>query len=280
MTKKIIAIALLGVLVSAPSSAAAATYYQSAAYYNMSDTEKLAFLYGMIAQLQALLELTERYENGGGTVVGEPRPGNNRADIEVTTLSAIDVEDNEATLRARIDLDGEDEAEVWFEYGTDDDDLDDDSRVLRVTDRRGDIVTVEITIDDLDEDERYYFRAIAEDENGDRDRGSVRYFTTDDNATSRSNDDYRLTVSDSRISEGERVEIEWEIPSDERGTKNWIGLYEVGDNNRDYIDWKYLANDDEGVVSFRIQDEGEYEFRLFLDDSYNDEITIGEVEVD
>jgi len=258
----------------------------NAAFNAMNNQEKIAFLYGMIAQLQVILELRMQAENAA-----DSSDADNRSDLEVDTKSATDIEEDEATLRAEVDLDGEDEALVWFEYGDDDDDLDDRTTKRSVDEDDGDVIEFDEIIDDLDEGERYYFRAVAEDEDGDRSYGTVRNFRTDgeddsddedddSDSTSASSGDFELTVSDTLIEAGDEVEVDWEIPSNDEGVRNWIGLYEVGSSNSGFESWEYIDDDSSGTVAFTIDNEGEYEFRLFLDDSYDDEVTSAEVEVE
>lgn len=99
------------------------------------------------------------------------------------------------------------------------------------------------------------------------------------NSNSRYNDDFELSIDDTRVRVGEEVDIDWEIPSRDTGSRNWIGLYERGDSNRDYIDRERLDDDNDGTEHFVIRKRGTYEFRLFLDDSYDDEITSARIEV-
>lgn len=279
---KTIALSLVCVTVFALPSTAAASYHSSVStdFNGMTTEQKVAYLYGMITQLQLMLQIQQGIEDDDR--IGVVRPGGriDRSDVDVDTLSATDIEDDEAELRARIDLNREDEALVWFEYGEDDDDLDERTFKRRVTDSRGDIQTVSITVDDLDEDERYYYRAVVEDEDRDRSYGSVRSFTTDDDRYfSSRNSNFSLGVDDRSIEAGDEVEVDWEVPSRDVGSRNWIGLYEIGDDNDEYVKWSYIANDDEGTKEFQIYDEGTYEFRLFLDNSYDDEITSSSVVV-
>ena len=102
---------------------------------------------------------------------------NNNDDLEVTTLSATDIDEDSAELRCDVDT-GDEDADVWFEWGEDDDDLDEDTSKTSVGDNRSN-VRVTRTISNLDEDERYYFRCVAEDDDGNEDEGSIRSFTTD-----------------------------------------------------------------------------------------------------
>lgn len=99
-------------------------------------------------------------------------------DVNITTKSAVDIEEEEATLRAYLNSIDND-VTIWFEYGEDRDNLDEEtSEVDYDEDDEGEYI--EVTIDDLDEDTRYYFRVVAEDEDGDNSYGSVFSFRTDD----------------------------------------------------------------------------------------------------
>lgn len=106
--------------------------------------------------------------------------------LSITTLSATDIEEDEATLRGRISLNREDEAEVYFEYGDSRYDLDEETSHKTIDDNDK-TYTFSSTIDDLDEDTLYYFRAVAEDEDGDEHYGAVFSFRTDDDNSN--NDD-------------------------------------------------------------------------------------------
>ena len=230
------ALFLVCLLIGAPLTSQAQSF-SNLTYDRMTVNEKIAFLYGMVAQLELIIEMRLRAEDDNRDV-GWSRS----ADIE--TLSATDIEDDEAVLRADVELGSNDRVRVWFSYGETRSDLDERSSYRTVRDSRGSDQRVEILIDDLDEDERYYYQAVVEDEDDDREYGRIRDFTTDDERSS--SGDYELSVDDRTIDPGDRVEVEWEIPRSDRGSQNWIGLYEVGDSNRDFVSWEYIDNDDEG----------------------------------
>ena len=120
----------------------------------------------------------------------------------VVTGTATDIEADRATLRATAYLDDADDADVWFEYGTKVNDLDDTSSKVTIDD---DEKTVERTITDLDEDTRYYYRAVMEDEEGDEYYGTVRSFWTVDADTS--DDEPTLITRSAQNIEDDRAEL-------------------------------------------------------------------------
>ncbi len=137
-----------------------------------NDTEYLK------AYLHQLIMILASYQQGGYST------SDSDADVDARTLTATEVDEYSATLRAEVDMHNEDEAELYFEYGrssgnlslkTSREDLDD-------TDD-GD--TIEMDVSGLSEDTRYYYRAVAVDEDGDKDYGVVYNFITDGD----SNDD-------------------------------------------------------------------------------------------
>ena len=275
MSKQVIVAALLVGFVVTPISAGAATYTTNAAVYNgMSVQEKIAYLYGMIAQLQWLLQQKLDLEGSGSS-------SSNNADVDVDTLSATNINKYDAELRMQIDLNGEDEAVTWFEYGQSSSRLNERTSKTRVTDSRGDVRTISDDIDNLDSGEKYYFRAVVEDENGDRSYGSTRSFTTDGSSSgSSSSGDFALDVDDTSISAGDDIEVTWQVEDGEEGSQNWIGLYKTGANNNTYVKWVYVDNDTDGTEYFTIDTAGTYEFRLFLDNNYTDVATSPRVTVD
>ena len=96
---------------------------------------------------------------------------------DVTTLSATDIDTDDARLQGEVDPNG-DSTDAWFEWGTSSFDLDeetDDQSVGSGTSVR----SFSFCLDDLEADETYFFRAVAENDLGD-DLGSIRSFTTDE----------------------------------------------------------------------------------------------------
>lgn len=163
-----IALMLVVGVVATPNTANAATYYQ----YNgrIISADELRII--LINQIQILLAQLDRIENNNSN--NGQSYGN--SDVDVETLSAKSVENDRAQLMGEVDLNDEDEARVWFEYGT--------SRSLGRS-------TGQATIDDNDPTRfmyslrglssfrTYYYRAMAEDERGRDTAGEIRTFRTD-----------------------------------------------------------------------------------------------------
>lgn len=140
-------------------------------YYNNNLNNGLdnyiAYLLELIKQLEALRADGYYNRNDGG--------------FDITTRTAVDVDETEATLRGRMDFGDEDELTVWFEYGSARTNLNQDSTKETYDD--SDNENFEIDIADLDDNRRYYFRAVAEDEDGDKKYGMILSFSTDSDSS-------------------------------------------------------------------------------------------------
>jgi len=163
LTKNVLLVAIFTILVFSPMTGEAATSVSTVPFDTLSISEKITYLSALVAQVQTDLNRANyndyyRYNNFNNNSYNvndyrynysfnnEPyrynnndyrysysdvvvMPGNrtsnsNSNDVDVETTSATNIEDDEADLRGRLDLEGERSAEVWFEYGEDDDDLD------------------------------------------------------------------------------------------------------------------------------------------------------------
>lgn len=233
----------------------------------------IAYLYGQITQLQILLAKQIAAERNGTSNLHTANNATSRSVVKVVSLSAQNITDESVTLRGEVDLKGEGEVYVWFEY-VDENDIERKSTAKRVTDDRGDKQIFTTSLNNLKDNERYYFRAATEDENGNRSYGERGSFTTESgsNYNDNTNDGFELVVVDRTIEVGDNVQVKWELPTEDVHSQNWIGIYEIGSNNKDFLVWKYVTTDD-GAVSLRVNKSGSFEARLFLKNSYNLEAT-------
>jgi hypothetical protein len=183
--KAFVAVTVAGMLMVASAPfASAQTYYYYPTYQNNKEAQiqmLMKQVQALVAQLQALQGYS--YNSNQGNHYGQYNQGsyyNNyysgSYDIEVSTEDADIDSDDSATLSGEVELDGASYATVWFEYGQDGD-LDEESDTERVSRNQ----SFEIQVDDVDTDDSYYFRAVAEAPNGERSYGTIRSFGYDNN---------------------------------------------------------------------------------------------------
>ena len=108
-------------------------------------------------------------------VVGEDTPDDDGDKPEVTTLSATDINSDDARLRGEVDPNGLD-TEVWFEWGEGFFSLSNDTSHEDVGDGNS-VDSFDAIIDNLDENDTYYFRAVARNSEG-TDYGATKSFRT------------------------------------------------------------------------------------------------------
>lgn len=188
------------------------SWYGQPTTSNMTNAEMVAYLKQLIAQLQAQIanQSTYYYGNTGyygnnyGYVVGKPHSGSSNNDDdepEVETDRATAIENDEAELEGNVDMMDFEDGEVFFVYGTEEDqveDVEDDYDTYKDIDENGDDlqkVMVDSSFDDeddfnervtgLEEDMDYYFQICVGFEDEDNDDviicGGVEEFTTDEN---------------------------------------------------------------------------------------------------
>lgn len=275
------AVIIISTSTSAVFASAPTTYYQP-----RTIEEFISYLYGMIYQLQAQLDAqggTSRPINNlppsrpttGGTAVSYA--------LSVRTLPVTSVNRFDARLRGEVDLNRSDYSYVWFEYG-------ETTRVnqrtgrVRVTDSQGDIRAFSERVTDLDRDEKYYYRAVAENARGQLFYGDLRSFSTDyDNRYDDGNYDNNngsdtgnvttgnasLRLSQSRINRGELVSVSWTMDTNLTSDSNWVGIYPRSAADATPQAYKYISNDRTGTITFTPSQTGIYEFRLFKNDRFN-----------
>ncbi|MCA9355710.1 hypothetical protein KC865_04190 [Candidatus Kaiserbacteria bacterium] len=275
--KNITVVFFLFTLLVFPSSAKATSYQTE--YRPQTVEEMIVYLYGMIAQLQAIID--SRSSGDSYEEIGVVRKSSSK-NIDVDTLNPKNVRDDEADLRGRVDLEDERYANVWFEYGDNKYDLEESTSKRKLYDRDGEVRTFAVNIDDLEEGEKYYYQAVGSDTDGKKSYGSIVSFTTDGSRSRNtgSNNGYELRISDTAIDRGDKITVDWKVPAGDESPSNWIGLYKKSDKDEEYRQYRYIANDTNGTVKFTVSERGEYEFRLFLNNTYDDEVKSKRFDVD
>ncbi len=160
---------LLFVMV-APQGVQASTYVTSTA-----NQQQIAYLYSIVAQLQAQLNALL----AAGVVTSY---------VGVQT-DGVDSNDDSVELSGRVTFKRDGDARVWFEYGL--------TNTLSYSTQSADIdngdqnetTSFSMIVPDLDTNRSYYYRAVAEGEDGRYAEGSIRSFTYTGNSSSNSSND-------------------------------------------------------------------------------------------
>ena len=249
-------------------------------YYYAPQDQQVAYLYAIIAQLQVQLAVLQANRPGSYPYTNAGYASTR--DISRVLTGGVEVRDNDSAW-----FDGEvifarsAEARVWFEYGTNTN-LSYSTASITVDGDARETQEFELEATNLDDNNLYYYRLVVEDEDGKYVEGVIKSFrfdgrNNDDNDNDNDNDnDWSLEVDDDTYETGDNVRVKYEVEDEDNN--NWIGLYEVGDNDNSYITRTYV-DDEEGTITFRINTEGEYEFRLFDEDG-DEQATSDEFEVE
>lgn len=186
-------------------------------YTTNDQAELVAYLQKVVANLEAQVEARKRgdysntvsyhiFVNGSSVTGGETTGSSNVSDsgygttnpdlkkrgsydIELSTLSANNIKNDEVTLRTNIDLDGAPKAVGYFEYGTSRSNLKYKTKTLNIINTGDDTRSFKITIDNLDDDKTYFFRSVAYGPDGYKQYGKILSFTTDDDSQSNNGDE-------------------------------------------------------------------------------------------
>lgn len=238
------------------SSVLAATTYTPS-----NDREYIAYLQGVLDALRSQL---------AANASGSTKVENDTPELQ-----------SEVALSATYEIGSQSYVYAWFEYGVGG--LTKKTTRTKVEKDRGEReVTHRRVLSNLQANSLYSYRAVFETRSGDRTYGAVGSFSTNGTVATTGGFSSGSTVSNSRGSlsldkttfePGEVIEVEWTIPRSKEDTANWIGLYKTSASNQNYLNWSYLDNDDEGTVTFYAPAEGNYELRLFYNNSYDDELT-------
>ena len=145
------------------------------------------YLFSRLAELQAqlvvLLKLKSKIDEGYQLVSSsktDTRVQPNPHFMQVSTMSPLSVGRSTAKLFAEVDKGSAEKAEVWFQYGTGES-LNKNTKSTRVISTRK--VSYKEEAQNLKSDTKYSYRVVIEDEDGYRQYGQVRTFTTPSSAT-------------------------------------------------------------------------------------------------
>jgi len=241
--------ALLFFTASLPTSFAQSYYYPTyttyPTYSSTADQQALlSQLYALLAQLQAMQGYTTPYY-GAPTyttpVYSTPTYtyttySNTNYDVTVQTED-IDARTNDSVfVTGRANLNSVSYAYVWFEYG-------ENGHITEKTDRvkiAGDI-SFSATIDNLDDKQQYYVRAVAEDAAGSRSYGSLRGFEIHGSSNNNNSDDEIPDVTTSNATNINSYQAELRGSIAMNGFDNGIAFFVYGEDEDEV---ESVENDD------------------------------------
>jgi hypothetical protein len=169
---------------------------------------------------------------------------------------------------------------AWFQYGTGD--LNKSTTRTKVTKNRSDDEFAhQATLKNLAEG-TYSYRAVFETRDGKKHYGNVNTFSIGESNSANpitgggtvvNNSRGSLALSLTTTKVGEYVTVDWSVPERKAVSSNWIGMYTRSADNDEYTAWRSLSDDTSGTTKFFMKESGTYEFRLFYNNSYDDEVT-------
>lgn len=265
-------------------SVAAVPTMAHAQTYEQTRQQLIAEIYRLLAELARVEGQTVFYYQPGyryGYVPTTSYPparvlgaSSGSAQVRVETLSAIDVDWDEASVYGNVDLRSARYADVWFVYGENDDNLTEQSRMGRID--RNDHRTFRADLEDLDEDERYYYRAVARDPQGRVDYGNIRSFTTDDRNFSRDDDQPDVTTGRAYNIDDDSAEFDGEVDMNDATDGLVFFAYgededQIRDIDRDYDEYRDIDEDGDDLqlvlVDSRFDGRGDFDAQVYgLDD--------------
>ena len=257
-------------------TASAQTYYQS--YVPQTQQELLAYIFSIVRQFQAQQNVQPVYQyqySPTPTVLGAQTLS--RYDLDVVTTGVSNIDGDEAWAFGFVDLNGAPYARVWFEYGESRSRLSERSAIGRLDDNDGQSFRADL--EDLDEGEDIYYRAVAEDPAGRRHYGQIESFEADDDSrrrrSSRDDDEPDVFTDDADDIDEDSAEISGEVDmNDFRNGRVFFVYGEDEDEVEDVEDEdEYRDIDEQGddlqkfVVDSDLDDDADYRADIFgLDD--------------
>lgn len=157
--------ALLVVLVTPAGAQAYTTTYQTPA-----QQQQIAYLYALVAQLQAQLNALLAAQGQTGVL-------SNSNYVTITSESVSDASNDAVQMYGTAEIKKSGTARFWFEYGpTQAVNYSTESRSVSNA-RAGSNVSFTFTAPDIDSSGTYYYRAVAEDASGRYAEGALKSFT-------------------------------------------------------------------------------------------------------
>ena len=254
-------------------------------YYNQniqSLLQQIAQLQRLLLQLQSDSVLSSNANFSSNSNSNFNSNFRNDSEVEVNTRSATDVRDDYARLQGEVsDFNRSNYADVWFEYGRSSSNLDKRTPIIRIDEDEDEDLA--IGIGNLREDTRYYFRAVAEDDDEEKAYGSIQdFFTRDDGrnnnfSNNRTEDTPDVAVQNAFDVDEESARFEGDVDMNDFKNGEVFFVYgeaedQIDDVANDYESYSDVDEDGDDIQKFRVDSsldrQSEYEIRVTgLDDN-------------
>lgn len=182
------------------------------------------------AYIQNLLLILAQYDQNNDD---DDNNGSGTDEAEVRTLVATNVDEDGATLRGIVDMNDDDEAEFYFQYGTSARNLS-SKTTTRDLNGNDDGDTQSESVTGLADDTRYYFRAVAVQEDGDKDYGTTYSFMTEDDSSTNDDEDPVATTMSATNTDSDSSELRGSI--DMNDFENGIAFFVYGEDENQIED--------------------------------------------
>lgn len=246
------------------------TFASTTTYQPQTQLELISYLQGVLDTL--IIQLNAQRNNASGV------------SSKVTTDAAIVELQAKSELRASFEVDRNSTVYAWFQYGLGST-LDKETSRTRIR-TSGTEAEHSRVISNLEPGETYTYRAVFETQNGRKYYGEFKTFTTGGVVGIAGGEigsvggsigvvgsgRYGITTDSTSYKTNEMITINWSLPANKADNDNWIGMFEVGNSNSQFHQFRTLENATSGTIKISSYIPETYEFRMFLARGSDDDV--------
>ena len=149
----------------------------SASHDHQTEAEQIAYLYSVVAQLQAqLAALQASQSHYSSPTTYYYNPSHSSSDYITAITGGVRTSSGEVLLEGQIDFDERDTVRAWFEYGTTQS-VTQSTQSVDITGSANTVKSIAISASVISSYSTYYYRLVVEDGDGDYSEGVLKSFT-------------------------------------------------------------------------------------------------------